>query len=129
MKLICLILLLSFSAVSCNKNRNKDCFADMVFTKVSVSAASSTVNGILFDTEAYGGNLCYSFSHFKIEKTGDKTYTIRVIAAIPCGRPICAQALYQANPSGKIENVSPGVYSLHFYNMDALFTSVSVTIN
>lgn len=123
--LLSVLLLFGFS---CEKELVGNCEADMVFTKVAIANTSSAATGIKFEAEAYGANLCYSFSRFVIEKTADKTYDIRIKAAIPCGQPVCVQALYQTTQIGMIQNVTAGVYTLKFYNTDGLFTTFTVTI-
>ena len=124
-----LLAFLTVLSLSCNKEKTQNCESFLVITKASVSPSSSVANGILFDLEAYGGNLCYSFKRLDIRKTGDKTYDIRVIASLPCKPAVCAQALYQSNPSGSISTLSAGTYTLRFFNDRDLFTSVTVTIN
>jgi hypothetical protein len=114
--------------VSCKKEKAGTCTADLVFNKVAISNSSSVATGIQFQAESYGANLCYSFSHFAITKTGDKTYDIYAKASIPCGQPVCAEALYFTSNTGKIEGVTAGTYTLRFYSYDAVFTSISVTI-
>lgn len=121
------LLLLSLS-FSCNKDKNETCESHLVITKASVSPASGVSNGILFDLEAYGGNLCYSFKELSISTSGDKTYDIKVLANIPCKPAICAEALYQSTPSGSIRPVSAGTYTLRFFNGTTLFTTITVTI-
>lgn len=115
--------------VSCKKDKDTKCSADLAFNKVSISNSSSVATGIQFQAEAYGPNLCYSFSRYVIQKVSDKTYDIHAEASIPCGQPVCAQALYFTSNSGKIENLTAGTYTLRFYSDDSLFTSLSVTIN
>lgn len=128
MKNLYFSLLLAMLFVSCKKEQEDICMADLVFNKVTISNSSSVATGIQFLAEAYGPNLCYSFSHFAIQKTGDKTFDIYAKASIPCGQPICAQALYFTSNTGKIEGVTAGTYTLRFYSYDGLFTSVSVTV-
>lgn len=128
MKNLYFSLLLAILFVSCKKDQKDTCTADLALNKVIISNSSSVATGIQFQTEAYGANLCYSFSHFAIQKTGDKTYDIYVKASIPCGQPVCAEALYFTSNTGKIEGVTAGTYTLRFYNYDGLFTSISVTI-
>lgn len=123
-----LLATIAFLFVSCKKEQEDTCTADLAFNKVTISNSSSVATGIQFQAEAYGPNLCYSFSRFAIQKTGDKTYDIYVKASIPCGQPVCAQALYFTSNTGKIEGVTAGTHTLRFYNYDGLFTSVSVTI-
>jgi hypothetical protein len=124
-----LLAFLTVLTLSCNKEKKQNCESFLVITKASVSPSSSVASGILFDLEAYGGNLCYSFNRLEISKTGDKTYDIRVIANLPCKAEVCAQALYQSNPSGSIGSLSAGTYTLRFFNDSELFTSIPVTIN
>lgn len=118
-----------FSFFQCEKEENENCFTDLAINKVSVSNTASVAEGIPFSVEAYGPDLCYSFSHFTIDKTGDKEYSIRVKATVPCGPAVCAQAIYYANPSGKISNVSAGTYVLKFFSNSTMFTSLTVTVN
>lgn len=128
MKNLYFSLIFAIVFFSCKKEKDSTCKADLAFNKISISNSSSAATGIQFQAEAYGANLCYSFSHFAISKAGDKTYDIYAKASIPCGQPVCAEALYFTSNIGKIEGVTPGIYTLRFYNYDGLFTSVSVTI-
>jgi hypothetical protein len=129
MKNLYFSLLLAILFVSCKKGKEDTCKADLAFNKITISNSSSAATGIQFQAEAYGANLCYSFSHFAISKTGDKTYDIYAKASIPCGQPVCAEALYFTSNTGKIEGVAAGTYTLRFYSNDSLFTTISVTIN
>ncbi|MBL7722595.1 MAG: hypothetical protein JNK27_00530 [Chitinophagaceae bacterium] len=115
--------------VSCKKGKEDTCTTDLAFNKITISNNSSVATGIQFQAEAYGANLCFSFSRYDIQKMGDKTYDIYAEASIPCGQPVCAQALYFTSNTGKIEGLTAGTYTLRFYNNDNLFTSLSVTIN
>jgi hypothetical protein len=124
-----LIATIVFLFVSCEKEKEDTCTANLAFNKVTISNNSNVATGIQFQAEAYGPNLCYSFSRYDIQKIGDKTYDIYAKASIPCGQPVCAQALYFTSNPGKIEGVTAGTYTLRFYSDDNLFTSLSVTIN
>lgn len=128
-KYLYLLIVITVSAISCKREANDNCEGDLTFTSATISASSSVANGILFDTGITGGNLCYSFSRFIIEKTADKVYDIHAYGKIPCDRQICAQAIYYATPSGKIENLTAGTYTVRFLINKAIFTTITVTIN
>ncbi len=118
-----------FSFFQCDKETVDNCLADMVITQATAVNTSGIQHGILLNVEAYGANLCYTYSHYEVSKTGDREYAIRIKATVPCGSPVCAQALVYANPSYRIDNAATGVNTLNFYNGNDLFTSVTVTVN
>ncbi|MBL0270243.1 MAG: hypothetical protein KAX45_00030 [Chitinophagaceae bacterium] len=129
MKLISITALFFLSlSFSCKKEKKENCESYLEITKVSISPASNVTNSIIFNLDAYGPNLCYSFKQLNISKTGDKSYDIKVIAGVPCKPTVCAQALYQINPTGTISAVTAGTYTLRFYNGSSLFTQLTVTI-
>ncbi len=117
-----------FSFFRCEKDENENCLADMVITKATAVNTSGIQYGIILTVEAYGANLCYTYSHYDVRKTGEREYAIRIKATVPCGSPVCAQALVYANPSYRIDNAAIGVNTLNFYNGNDLFTSATVTV-
>ncbi len=125
MKYLIYSLCISLLIVSCKKPAGTNCLADMNVNKAS---ASGTTNRIDFVIEGWSPNLCYSFSNLSIQKTADKTYEIRMVASVPCNAQVCAEALYQTIRTGKIENLAPGVYTLHFCTNYAIFTTLTVSI-
>lgn len=128
-QLVFILVLFSTLSISCKKDSDESCESFLLISKATISGSSSVANGILFNLEAYGGNLCYSFKRLSITKSGDKTYDIRVIANVPCKPRICAEALYQTSPNGTISSLSAGTYTLRFFNDGTLFSSMDVTIN
>ena len=120
----CFLLVLS---LSCQK-KQEDCESFLQINKVTISPSSSVANGIIFNLEAYGGNLCFSFKRLDIVRSSDKTYDIRVIANKPCGPRICAEALYQTEQTGTIGFLTAGTYTLHFFSDNSLFTTLTVTL-
>lgn len=123
------MLLATLALVSCNKKETDSCEANLVFTRITMDNTSNAANGIIFHTELAGANLCYSFSRFSIVYDGNNTYNIRAIASIPCGRPVCAEALYLTSRTDRISNLAPGTYTLRFFSQDAFFLSEVITIN
>jgi hypothetical protein len=112
--IVVIALFLVSTTLSCKKEKNETCETNLEITKVSI--------------DAYGANLCYSFKQLSISKSADKTYDIKVIGNIPCKPAVCALALYQVSPSGTINAISAGTYTLRFYNGTSLFTTLTVTI-
>ncbi|MBK6936834.1 MAG: hypothetical protein IPH18_08020 [Chitinophagaceae bacterium] len=56
-----------FSFFQCEKDADENCYADMVITKATAVNTSGIQYGILLNVEAYGSNLCYTYSHYEVK--------------------------------------------------------------
>lgn len=131
MKLIAISLFLLLSAFSCNKNDDNpgQCDTDLVITDTRTPATTTIAAGINSIIESYGANLCYSFSKTEILEQPGKIFHIRSKGKVICGKPICAQALFQATDSVKITIPASGIYFLKFYNDNNHFKTDTVQVN
>lgn len=105
------------------------CKSDLHITETSTAYTGTRASGINSTIQCYGPNLCYSFSHVEIKEKQNKEFEIRVKANVPCKPTVCAQALYQANPTINIKTPEAGTYILQFYNRDVWFKSDTVIVN
>ena len=123
------VLLMSLTGFSCQREDTNDCEGYLTFSQVNVPATASASAGIAFDTEVTGGNLCYHFSRYIIDRITLNSYDVRAYGSVPCEKSICAQAIYTARPAGLIGDILPGTYTLRFYNGDVLYSTATVVVN
>ncbi len=128
-KLLVLLTLLPILAFQCEKDKVGSCKADLQITAVTINPASNVANGISFQTDVVGANLCYSFEKYLISIQPGNVIDISAFGFVPCARSVCAQAIYNTSPPGNITNLSAGTYTLRFLNKEVVFYSASVTIN
>lgn len=132
MKLKAILFFLLATSFSCNKdddNNPGQCDTNLVITVTRTPARTTIAEGINSGIESYGANLCYSFSHTEILEKPGKIFQIRSKGKVTCGKPICAQALYQANDSVKIAISVSGTYFLKFYNENTHFKTDTVQVD
>lgn len=131
MKLIAISFFLLVSSFSCNKDDNNSgqCDTYLMITATRTPVRATIAEGINLGIESYGANLCYSFSHTEILEKLGKIFQIRSKGKVTCGKPICAQALYQANDSVRIAISVSGTYLLKFYNDNTHFKTDTVQVN
>ena len=128
-KLLILLTLIPFLAFQCEKDKVGSCKADLQITSVTIDPASNVANGISFQTDVVGANLCYSFEKYLFAIQPGNIIDISAFGFVPCARSVCAQAIYTTSPPGNIASLSAGTYTLRFLNGAMLFYSASVTIN
>jgi hypothetical protein len=124
------IFFIALLIAGCGKNRDADnkCKADLVITKTSTPPTTTVAAGISSTVDAYGSNLCYTYSHNQVTAVGGNVYQIRIIGKLPCNATICAQALYPVQTQVSISPVQAGTYYLHFFNFDALIKADTVIV-
>ena len=108
---------------------NTSCPTELTITSTQPPATVAVGSDIVAKAKCYGPDLCYSFSHVEIKTASDRVYEIRTKGTIPCKAAICAQALYQAEPSFTIKTTLTGQYILRYYNNNTLFKADTVTVN
>jgi hypothetical protein len=116
--------------IGCGKtpNNESNCKADLVITKTITPANTTITTGINSTVDAYGSNLCYSYSHNEIAVASGNIYQIRIKGNISCNAAICAQALYPVQTHINIQPVQAGTYYLQFFNYDALVKTDTVVV-
>jgi hypothetical protein len=123
-----LVVLLWILITGCTRE-NENCKSDLTISSVNTPSSGTVSSGITSAIQCHGSNLCYSFSHVEIKEKTGRIFEIRVKANVPCKPSYCLQAIYNANPSIKINTSTVGTYILNFYNGNALFKSDTVIIN
>jgi|CXWL01.1.fsa_nt_gi hypothetical protein len=132
MKLIVVSFFLLVLSFSCNKdedNNPRQCDTYLVIAATRTPARTTIAAGINSGIESFGANLCYSFSHTEVLEKPGKIFEIRSKGKVTCGKPICAQALYQANDSVRITIAASGTYLLKFYNDNTHFKTDTVLVD
>jgi hypothetical protein len=124
------IIIIAFFFAGCGKNQNANnvCEADLVITRTITPTSTTIAAGIRSTVDAYGSNLCYSYSHNEVTAVGGNIYQIRIKGKLPCDATVCAQALYPVQTQINISPVQPGTYYLHFFNFDAFVKADTVIV-
>lgn len=127
------LLLLVFS---CKKDEKKECDTYLAIGSAVTDRTTTVAAGITSTVDAYGGDLCFSYTGMEISKQSSPSgpvfafeYFIKAKAKRPCGKSICAQAIYHARDIINIKPGTPGTYYLNFYGNGQIVQRDTVIVN
>jgi hypothetical protein len=118
--------------LSCGKNGDRSnnlCDTYFVIDSTSTPRSSTVASGITSIIRCYGSNLCYTYTGMEITNRSGNVFEINAKGKIPCGTPVCAQALREVRDTVNISNATAGTYYLKFYNNSLLLKTDTVTVN
>ena len=119
-----------FLIFSCGKDRDSNlCNTYFIIDSTSTPRSSTVATGIVSIIKCYGSNLCYSYTGMDIAGRPGNIFEINAKGKIPCGAPVCAQALYEVQDTVNINTAAAGTYYLKFYNNNILLKTDTITVN
>ena len=129
MKIVLLLMIMGL-IFSCGKDREGNlCDTYLIIDSTSTPRSSTVTTGIVSIIKCYGSNLCYSYTGMDIAGQPGNIFEINAKGKIPCGAPVCAQALYEVRDTVNINTAAVGTYYLKFYNNNILLKTDTITVN
>ncbi|MBL7741060.1 MAG: hypothetical protein JNK14_17695 [Chitinophagaceae bacterium] len=124
-------IILVMPSFLCNKEKDNDglCAVNLLIVSAQTPATVPAGSDITALVKCSGSDLCYSYTHTDIKNVSPRIYEIRTMGTYPCKPAICAQAIYYAEPSVRINTTQTGQYILRYYNGNTLFRADTVTVN
>jgi hypothetical protein len=124
--LLCAFILFS----SCTKPLKMDeAPVNLTIIKTETPLTQTQGKDIVSQVTCSGANLCYHFTNFQVNETGQREYEIYAMGTVPNHLTECAQTIYYKDTTVKINAAVKGQYLLHFFNYNALFKTDTVQVN
>lgn len=124
-----IILVMPSFLCSKEKDDNGLCAVNLSIVAAQIPATVSVGSDITAVVRCSGSDLCYSYTHTDVKNIAPRIYEIRTMGTYPCKPAICAQAIYYAEPSVRINTTQIGQYILRYYNGNTLFRADTVIVN
>jgi hypothetical protein len=118
----------------CKKNDDEPATVLVDLGIIAATTPTTTTQGqdIVSAVRCSAPDLCYKFAKFEINETANRQFEIKAKATYPNSKKgdiVCAQAIYYADTSLKINAAAKGQYVLKFYNNNVLFKADTVKVN